>query len=66
MRTTRVDKETGDVRCPKCGANSFITKRTVKGKLMGATMGGVGIALMPKRLKCMGCGKNLKFGGVDL
>jgi hypothetical protein len=53
MKSTIVDKD-GDVRCPKCGArNSFITKRTAKGKMT------MGIAA-PKRIKCNGCGTNLK------
>lgn len=53
MKRTVVD-ENGDVRCPKCGAkNSFMTKRTGKGKLTAGL-------LAPKRLKCNGCGANLK------
>lgn len=60
MKSTVVDEQ-GDVRCPKCGArNSFTVKRTGKAKVAGAMMGGVGIAVMPKRLKCNGCGANLK------
>lgn len=63
MKHTVVD-EAGDVRCPKCGArNSFTVKRTGKAKVAGAMMGGVGIAVMPKRLKCNGCGTNLKRSG---
>lgn len=63
MKSTVVD-ESGDVRCPKCGArNSFTVKRTGKAKLIaGVATGGVGIALMPKRLKCNGCGANLRRG----
>lgn len=53
MKTTQVDAE-GNVRCPKCGANSFTQKRSAKGKVMG------GFVLAPKRLKCNGCGKMLK------
>ena len=53
MKSTKVDRETGDVRCPKCGANSFTQKRSVKGKVM---MG----VVAPKRLKCNGCGTMLK------
>ncbi|MGZ4560422.1 MAG: hypothetical protein ACXVXJ_05515 [Mycobacteriaceae bacterium] len=56
MKSTEVDAD-GTVRCPKCGANTFMTKRTVKGKIMG------GALLVPKRLKCNGCGTNLKRGG---
>lgn len=53
MRTTVVDEE-GIVRCPKCGArDAFTVKRTVKGKI---SMG----VVAPKRLKCNGCGTNLK------
>lgn len=62
MKTTVVD-ERGEVSCPHCGArNSFTVKRTGKAKMAGAMFGGVGIALMPKRLKCNGCGKNLRRG----
>ncbi len=55
MKTTKVDKETGSVACPGCGATSFSQKRSVKGKIMGGL-------LAPKRLKCDGCGKMLKRG----
>lgn len=55
MKKTQVDAETGDVRCPKCGARSFSQKRSVKGKMMGGLMA-------PKRLKCQGCGTMLKTG----
>jgi phage FluMu protein Com len=70
MRSTKVGAD-GNVRCPKCGAvNSFTSKRTGKAKLgaglLGvATFGVAGLAapvVMPKRLKCNGCGKNLKRG----
>jgi len=54
MKSTKVD-ETGTVRCPKCGANGFTSKRSAKGKVMGGL-------LAPKRLKCQGCGKMLKTG----
>ena len=53
MKSTKVDKETGDVKCPKCGARSFTQKRSAKGKMMGGLMA-------PKRLKCDGCGTMLK------
>lgn len=63
MKTTVVD-ENGDVRCPKCGArNSFTTKRSGKAKLVGVATVGVGALVMPKRLKCNGCGIMLKRGG---
>lgn len=60
MKRTVVD-ESGDVRCPKCGAkNSFTVKRTGKAKwAAGVTLGAAALA-MPKRLKCNGCGTNLK------
>lgn len=55
MKSTIVTGD-GQVKCPECGAvNSFTTKRTAKGKLL------VGVAA-PKRLKCNGCGANLKRG----
>lgn len=54
MKKTQVD-ESGDVRCPKCGAKSFTSKRSVKGKMSAGL-------LAPKRLKCQGCGTMLKTG----
>jgi len=38
-------------------------KRTGKAKWVGVLTVGVGVAAMPKRLKCNGCGENLKRGG---
>ena len=70
MQSTFVDAN-GDVRCPNCGArNSFTSKRTGKAKIMTgvAAVATVGIAaaaapvVIPKRLKCNGCGTNLKRG----
>lgn len=55
MKTTQVDSVSGDVRCPKCGGNSFSQKRSVKGKMTAGFMA-------PKRLKCNGCGSMLKRG----
>jgi hypothetical protein len=66
MKATVVDTD-GSVRCPKCGAvNSFTSKRTGKAKLFGVVTVGVGAVAMPKRLKCNGCGTNLKRGGTNL
>lgn len=63
MKRTVVD-ENGDVRCPKCGArNSFTVKRTGKAKWVAGMTMGVGALAMPKRLKCNGCGTNLKRSG---
>ena len=54
MKSTKVDRETGQVSCPKCGAvGQFTQKRSVKGKVA------LGL-LAPKRLSCMGCGALLK------
>lgn len=62
MKRTIVD-EAGDVRCPVCEArNQFVSKRTGKAKLVGVATVGVGVVAMPKRLKCSGCGTNLKRG----
>lgn len=62
MKKTVIDED-GDVRCPKCGArNSFTVKRTGKAKLVGIATVGAGALVMPKRLKCNGCGTNLKRG----
>jgi hypothetical protein len=54
MKATTVDTD-GTVRCPVCGATSFTSKRTIKGKLAAGV-------LAPKRLKCDGCGTDLKRG----
>lgn len=62
MKSTRVDAN-GTVRCPKCGATSFNEKRTGKAKWMAVPTVGVGVLAMPKRLKCNGCGTNLKRSG---
>lgn len=62
MKSTIIT-ENGEVACPRCGAvNSFTPKRTGKAKLLGAATVGVGALLAPKRLKCNGCGTNLKRG----
>lgn len=64
VKRTVVDSS-GDVRCPTCGArNSFTSKRTGKAKLIGVATVGVGVVAMPKRLKCNGCGTNLKRGAA--
>lgn len=64
MKSTIVDPETGDVRCPVCGArNSFTVKRTTKAKWTAGLTIGVGALAMPKRLMCNGCGTNLKRSG---
>ena len=62
MKSTIVDSE-GNVRCPVCGANDFSDKRTGRATMAGLPFGALGIAAMPKRLKCRGCGENLKRGG---
>jgi ribosomal protein S27E len=62
MKTTRVDAN-GNVRCPTCGArNSFTVKRTGKAKWGVGPTFGVAALGAPKRLKCNGCGTNLKRG----
>jgi hypothetical protein len=62
MKSTVVDEE-GNVRCPVCNAkDSFTQKRTGKAKWAGTITLGVGVLAMPKRLKCNGCGTNLKRG----
>jgi ribosomal protein S27E len=62
MKSTIVGED-GSVRCPVCGAvNSFTSKRTAKAKVIGVATVGVGVLAMPKRLKCNGCGTNLKHG----
>jgi DNA-directed RNA polymerase subunit RPC12/RpoP len=68
MKSTTID-ENGDVRCPKCGArNAFTSKRTGKAKWATGlatvvTFGAAAVVapvVIPKRLKCNGCGTNLK------
>ena len=63
MKSTYVDRD-GIVRCPKCHADmaSAVSKRTGVAKVGGFATLGVGVVLMPKRLKCSGCGENLKRG----
>ena len=59
MKSVRVID--GDVVCPKCGArNQFVSKRTGKAKWMAIPTVGIGVLAAPKRLKCNGCGTNLK------
>lgn len=69
MKSTIVTAD-GQVKCPVCGGQQFTLKRTVKAKL-GAGLAGaftlgvggvIGIAAMPKRVYCLGCGENLKTG----
>ena len=51
----------GSVQCPKCGAqNQYARRRTGKARLMVAATGGVGALATSKKLRCMGCGTNLK------
>ena len=58
MKSTFTDTD-GNVVCPVCGAkNQFTSKRSGKGKLAAGV-------LAPKRLKCNGCGTNLKRGGAS-
>lgn len=63
MKSTVVDAD-GNVKCPVCGAvNSFTAKRTGKAKVAGVATIGIGVVAMPKRLRCNGCGTNLKASG---
>lgn len=60
MKKTIVD-EAGDVRCPHCNSrNSFVAKRSGMAKWIAVPTIGIGVLAMPKRLRCNGCGKNLK------
>jgi hypothetical protein len=49
MRNTKIDKVTGDVRCPKCKDTSFSSQRSIKGK--------IGMGIMAR--------KPLKYNGSD-
>lgn len=55
MKKVKKDN-TGISRCPKCGGQQFVGKRTIKGLVGG------GIIFAPRRLKCVSCGKTLKSG----
>lgn len=63
--------EDGILKCPKCGSTQFTAKRSMKGKLIGGTIGvaTLGIAgpaaaaLAPKtQVKCVACGTMYKRG----
>src|SRR5262245_13938753 len=55
----------GELKCPKCGSTEFTAKRSMKGKLIGGTIGvatlgiagAAAAALAPKsQVKCVACG----------
>jgi hypothetical protein len=58
----RAKVENGTVGCPTCGSTSFDVERTTKGKTVGFMTVGVGVFLVPKRLKCLSCGTAYKRG----
>lgn len=61
MKSTKVIDD--QVKCPVCGAvNSFTVKRTGKAKVLTGLVALPLIAVAPKRLRCNGCGTNLKTG----
>ncbi len=62
MKSTQVTAD-GQVRCPVCGSTFFTEKRTGKAKWLTVPTIGLGVLLAPKRLKCGGCGTNLKRNG---
>ncbi len=65
MKSTQVTAD-GQVRCPVCGSTFFTEKRTGKAKWLTVPTIGIGVLLAPKRLKCGGCGINLKRNGRTL
>jgi DNA-directed RNA polymerase subunit RPC12/RpoP len=51
------------LRCPNCGGQQFIAKRSKGGKAVGALFGGIGVAAAPKsRVRCVTCGETFKRG----
>lgn len=48
--------DAGVSRCPKCGSQQFVGKKTIKGRVAG------GFVFAPQRLKCVQCGETLKTG----
>src|SRR5205823_1533076 len=63
MKDVRVDAE-GHLHCPKCGGTSFDMARTGKAKVSGFLTVGVGVILLPKRMKCLQCGTWSKSGNA--
>jgi len=60
VKDVQIDAD-GDLRCPKCGAKAFRSKRSVKAKIASAPLL-IAAPLAPKRLKCLACGTLLKAG----
>jgi DNA-directed RNA polymerase subunit RPC12/RpoP len=56
MKDVSVDGQ-GNLRCPSCGSSNFDLARTGKAKVSGFLTIGVGVMLLPKRMKCLQCGK---------
>ncbi|MGA8245723.1 MAG: hypothetical protein WB797_02370 [Nocardioides sp.] len=50
----------GTVRCPRCSATSFSSKRNPKELLGYGIWFGIGVVFTPKRLQCNGCGRYFK------
>jgi hypothetical protein len=61
MKDVRVDAA-GKLHCPKCGSSNFDLARTGKAKLGGFLTVGVGVMMLPKRMKCLQCGEWCKSG----
>lgn len=60
MKNILVDQE-GALRCPSCKGTNFDLKRSFKAKVTF----GVGALLLPKRIKCLGCGLMCKGGNAE-
>ncbi len=59
MKDIQVDSQ-GNLHCWKCGGNSFLSKRTLRSKVVF----GVGALLTHKKLKCQLCGEYNQTGNA--
>jgi hypothetical protein len=54
MRDVVIDQY-GTLRCPNCGGTNFDRERTGLAKVAGWVTIGVGLFLLPKRMRCLAC-----------
>jgi hypothetical protein len=64
MRDVLVDQH-GDFRCPNCHGRHFDHKRTLRGKVAAGAVILPAALLVPKRMKCLGCGTYAKTGSAQ-
>lgn len=55
----------GELVCPNCGSHQFDLQRTGKAKVGGYVTLGIGVMLLPKRIKCLVCGEYSKSGNAQ-